>query len=110
MIHALDSVVVIAFAGNALAGALLVWLVYAGYERSVVGGLAAGATFGAAAVLTQRRIGRSHVEWHSWAHFEATLLAAVAGAVFGVALVMVTFKPRSPADAPANRPTTPTEE
>lgn len=88
------TLVIIAFAGNICAGMLAVWLTYAGMERSIPAGACTAVTTGSVVLLVERHLGhRLDQAAVSWSVLEQTAIAAILGAIVGVALAIIIWRP-----------------
>jgi hypothetical protein len=89
---AIDTLTLIAFAGNVGIGALAVISTYVAMERSVAAGGVTALTMGIGALLIEHWLA-ARIVWPSMGTLQAASMASVAGAIVGVAMVILAFRP-----------------
>lgn len=77
----------------AVTGSILVLTVYKTMENSIRLSAVTGTAFTAVAVYISRWTGINHLEFYSWTHVEATLIAAAVGTGLGIAFTVLTVEP-----------------
>jgi ABC-type nitrate/sulfonate/bicarbonate transport system permease component len=87
-----QTIALIAFGGNVVVGVLAVLVTYAGMERSILTGACTAVATGFTALFVERALGQQ-LTWSSWAALELTAIAAILGAVVGVALAILVWRP-----------------
>lgn len=98
----INTFILIAFGGNVIVGLAAVGLTYFAMERSpAIGGLTA-LTAGIGALLVEHRLAM-YVAWKSTDTIRAARIASIAGAIVGVAIVILAYRPEMDSD-PSQQP------
>jgi hypothetical protein len=95
----IQPIALIAFGGNVVIGMLAVLATYAGMERSIPLGACTAIASSAIVLFAERAIGEQLAV--SWATLELTAIAAILGAIVGVTIAIVAWRPeiqQSPTD------------
>lgn len=88
----LDTLTLIAFGGNVVVGALIVFSMYAAMERSIVTGAITTVGIAFTAVLVEHWLAL-RIVWTDLAALQTARLASVTGAIIGAMVIILAFQP-----------------
>jgi|APHM01.1.fsa_nt_gi hypothetical protein len=88
-----QSIALIAFGGNIIVGMLVVLATYTGMERSILTGACIAVASSSVALFAERALGEQ-LTGLDWATLEFIAIAAILGAIVGVTLALVIWRPQ----------------